>query len=102
MFEKVKKHQRALLVTLIVVCIGAALAGGVQYFNKLQNNLLDSAIQDVMNVTLQQKQSFDDFISMERERLHDCAEYFAQNGHDSSDDMQDLLGVLRERMQTLR
>ena len=91
MFEKVKKHQRALLVALIAVCMGAALAGGVQYFKKLQNNLLSSAIQDVMNVTLQQKQSFDDFISMERERLHDCAEYFSQNGHD--EDLQDLLAV---------
>ena len=93
MIEKIKKHQRTLLVAVIAVCMVAAIAGGVQYFNKLKNNLLNSAIQDVMNVTLQQKQSFDDFISMDRERLHDCAEYFSKNGHDSSEDMQDLLAV---------
>ena len=91
MLENIKKHQRALLVGLIAVCMAAALAGGVQYFKKLQNNLLDSAIQDVMNVTLQQKQSFDDFISMDREDLHGCAEYFSQHGHD--EDIQDLLAV---------
>ena len=91
MLKQVKKHQRALLVALIAVCMAAALAGGVQYFKKLQNNLLNSAIQDVMNVTLQQKQSFDDFISMDRENLHGCAEYFSQNGHD--EDLQDLLAV---------
>ena len=93
MLEKIKKHQRALLAALIAVCMGAALIGGVWYFKKLQNNLLGTAVQDVMNVTLQQKQSFDNFISMERERLHDCAAYFSQNGHDSAEDLQDLLAV---------
>ena len=94
MFERVKKHQRALLAALIVVCMGAALIGGAQYFKKLQDNLLNSAIQNVMNVTLQQKQSFDDFISMDRENLHSYAEYFSKHGHDASENDQDLLGVL--------
>lgn len=70
MLKQAKKHQRTLLVALIAVCMGAALAGGVRYFNKLKNNLLNSAIQDVMNVTLQQKQSLDGFISMDRENLN--------------------------------
>ena len=91
MLEQVKKHQRALLVALIAVCMGAALVGGVHYLRKLRSNLLNSAIQDVMNVTLQQKQSFDDFISMDRENLHRYAEYFSQHGHD--EDIQDLLAI---------
>lgn len=93
MLEQVKKHQRALLVALIAVCMVAALAGGVQYFNHLKNNLLNSAIQDVINVTFQQKQSFDDFISMDRENLHRYAEYFSEHGHDASENDQDLLAV---------
>ena len=93
MVEKMKKNQRLLLVILIVVCVGIVIVGAVRYLRKLQDNLADSAIQDVMNVTLQQKQSFDNFISMDRERLHSYAEYFSQNGHDSSEDLQDLLVV---------
>ena len=96
MIEKIKKNQRPLLVILIVACMGIIMAGAVRYLRNLQNNLTDSAIQDVMNVTLQQKQSFDNFISMDRERLHSYAEYFSQHGHDVSADDQDLLGVFAE------
>ena len=32
MIERIKQHQRALLVILIAVCMVAALTGGVQYF----------------------------------------------------------------------
>ena len=91
MVEKIKKNQRLLLVILIVACIGIIIVGAVRYLMKLQDNLADSAIQDVMNVTLQQKQSFDDFISVDRENLHSCAEYFSKNGHDG--DIQDLLAA---------
>ena len=93
MVEKIKKHQRLLLVISICICIGSILAGGVRYFQKLQDNLTDSAIQDVMNVTLQQQQSIDGFISRDRERLHGCAEYFSEHGHDASENDQDLLAV---------
>ena len=91
MVEKIKKNQRLLLVILIVACMGIIIVGAVRYLLKLQDNLADSAIQDVMNVTLQQKQSFDDFISMDRENLHSCAEYFSKHGHDG--DIQDLLAA---------
>ena len=52
MVEKIKKNQRLLLVILIVACIGIIIVGAVRYLMKLQDNLADSAIQDVMNVTL--------------------------------------------------
>ena len=91
MIEKIKKHQRAVLVVLIVLCIGIIVASGVRYLQKLQENLTNNAIQDVMNVTLQQQQSFDDFIVGDRERLHGYTEYFRQNTHRNPSDLQKLL-----------
>ena len=85
MFEKIKKHQRALLVLLIVICMGIILVGGLCYVQKLQRNLEENAVQNVMTVTVQQRQAFDNFISGERERLHSYADFFARGGTDPED-----------------
>ncbi|MCM1189178.1 MAG: response regulator [bacterium] len=79
MIEKIKKYQRALLISLIVVCIGIILIGGIRYIEMLRGNLQDNAIQNIMTVTTQHRQAFDNFISADQERLHSYAEYFSAN-----------------------
>jgi len=96
MIEKIKTHQRALLVTLLFVCMVVILTGGMHYMNKLRDNLKDHAVQNVMTVTLQQKQAFDSFIAGDQERLHSFAEYFSTYPHDSPDDIQKMLTLFSE------
>jgi len=95
MIEKINKHQRLFLVILIAVCIGSILAGGVRYLQKLQDNLTDNAVNDVKNVTLQQNQAFNSFISADRERLHGYAEYFAQNAPSDPEEIRQLLTMFK-------
>ncbi len=95
MFEKVKKHQRALMVGLIVLCMGSILAGGVFYLRTLKNSLRDNAIQNVINVTIQQRQSFDDFFASDQGRLHGYADYLTEHDHGSPEDFQQLLTLFR-------
>lgn len=73
MFERVKKHQRMLLVVLIVLCMGSVLAGGVFYLRMLQESLRNNVVQNVVNATIQQRQSFDGFIFRDREQLYGFA-----------------------------
>lgn len=95
MAEKMKKHQRLILIILIVICIGVVLAGGVRYLKNLQDNLADNAVKDVMNVTLQQNQAFDSFVSSDRQRLHGYAEYFAQNVKSDPEKIQQQLTMFK-------
>lgn len=94
MAEKMKKKPRFFLVVLIVICIGIIVYGGVRYLQKLQDNLANAAIQDVMNVTMQQRQSFDGFISRDRDRLHGYAEYFSKTDISGPKEVQKLLTTL--------
>ncbi len=91
MFEKVKKHQQILLVGLIVLCMGSVLAGGIRYLRILQNTLRDNVVQNVINATIQQRQSFDDFISRDREQLNSYADYFSVYSHSNPEEIQQLL-----------
>ncbi|MBD5133553.1 MAG: response regulator [Clostridiales bacterium] len=93
MIKKIQKYQRPLLIGLIVFCTGIMALGAVVYLEKVKDNLENDAIQDVMNLTIQQRQAFEDFVSEDRERLHSYAEYFSQHGHDASENDQDLLAV---------
>jgi len=96
MFEKVKKYQRMLLVTLITLCMGVILIGGIRYLKVLQNTLRDNAIQSVKDATIQQRQSFDDFIFRDREQLRSYEEYFTDHSHDGSEEIQRLLTLSKE------
>ncbi|MCM1134318.1 MAG: response regulator [Clostridium sp.] len=88
MIQKIKKHQRLLLVILVVICMGIILIGGVRYIWTLRKNLQNQAIQNVMTVTIQQQQAFDNFISGDQERLHSYAEYFSNNDHANAAEIQ--------------
>ena len=96
MFERIKRHQRSLLVSLIVICMGVILAGGIQYVEALRRNLRDQAIQNVMTVTMQHEQAFDNFISGDQERLHSFAEYFARCDYSDAKEFQRQLTLLNE------
>ena len=78
MMEKIKKHQQSFLIGLIVICMGIMALGAVVYLQKINNKLKNDAIQDVMNLTIQQRQAFENFVSEDRERLHTFATYFAE------------------------
>ncbi len=96
MVEKIKQHQRMLLITLIIICMGIIVAGGLRYVENLRRNLRDHAIQNVMTVTVQQQQAFDNFISGDQERLHSYAEFFAKSEYDSPEDIQTHLTMFNE------
>ena len=96
MMEKIQKHQRALLVLLIVVCMGIILCGGLYYVDTLRSNLQAHAIQNVMTVTAQQQQAFDNFISGDQERLHSFAEYFSRTDHSDAREIQRQLTLFND------
>ena len=87
-----EKNKRYYVVNfLICVCIALILGAGVAYIVILRSNLMEQTIGNVLNVTRQQQQSFDTFISADRERLHSYATYFSHT------DSKDTAGV-REKL----
>ena len=78
MIEKIQKYQRPLLIGLIVICMGIMVLGAVVYLERIKDKLKDDAIQSVMDVTIQQRQAFENFVSGDRERLHGYATHFAE------------------------
>ena len=97
MLKDIKKYQRLFLIGLIVICMGIMAIGAAVYLERIKDRLKDDAIQDVMDLTLQQRQAFENFVSEDRERLHSYAEYFSQNGHDASENDLIRLAVCRGR-----
>lgn len=93
MLQKWRINQRRYLTLVIVICMGTILAGGIYYVSSLRKDLTNQAIQNVLTVTQQQQQAFDNFISGDRERLHSFAEYFAQDNSDDSKRICEQLAV---------
>ncbi len=96
MMKKIKKHQRLLLVILIVICMGIILVGGIRYVRTLRDNLQNQAIQNVMTVTMQQQQALDNFTSGDQERLHSFAEYFSRRSSDAIEEITEPLDLFYE------
>ena len=94
MTEKIKKHQRSFLIGLIVICMGVMAAGAVVYLGRIRDKLKDDAIQGVMDVTIQQRQAFENFVSGDRERLHSYAEYFADGESVTKEAVQEQLQMI--------
>lgn len=53
-----------------LICFACILVGGFRYVNTVRNNLMKLAVSNVLTVTQQQQQAFDNFITKDRERLH--------------------------------
>ena len=96
MVEKIKKHQRSFLIGLIVICMGIMAFGIAFYLEKIEGRLKNDAIQDVMNITMQQRQALENFISGDRERLHSYAEYFAEGEIVTKEAVQEQLKMFRD------
>ena len=87
MISKSKSPKKRIirLSLLVIICIGTILLGGVYYISSLRTSLMDQAVHNVLAVTIQQQQAFDNFLSGDLERIRSFAEYFAQG--DSDDDV---------------
>lgn len=87
MISKSKSPKKRIirLSLLVIICIGTILLGGVYYISSLRTSLMDQAVHNVLAVTIQQQQAFDNFLSGDLERIRSFAEYFAQG--DSDDDI---------------
>ena len=96
MVEKIKKSQRPFLIGLIVICAGIMAFGMVFYLERIENRLKDDAIQDVMSITMQQKQAFENFISGDQERLHSYAGYFAEGEDVIKETIQEELKMFKD------
>lgn len=96
MFKKIQKNKNIWLSLLIIICMGIILWGGLYYVSSLQVKLTDQAVNNVLAVTIQQQQAFDNFISGDRERLHSFAEYFANGNSDDVERIQQWLNAFDE------
>lgn len=91
-----RRKLRFGLITLLVLCMGVVFVGGGQYLASLRNNLTDQAISNVMTVTKQQQQAFDNFIAGDRERIHSFAEYFSQHEYGDPLEVQRYLTLFHD------
>ncbi len=87
MLKRIQKNQSTWLSLLVIICMGFILWGGLHYVSSLQEKLMEQAVHNVLTVTIQQQQAFDNFISGDRERLHSFAKYFT---HSNSDDVEGI------------
>ena len=94
--EKVKKYWQIWLLLPIVFCIGVIIYGGISYISQLRQNLTGQAIQNVLTVTRQQQQAFDNFIAGDRERLHSIADFLARSDYTEPEEIQRLLTMFNE------
>ncbi len=96
MVKKIKKHQRLFLIGLIVICMGIMVLSMAYYLEKIGDRLKDDSMQDVMEITVQQRQAFENFISGDRERLHSYAEYFAGSEGITKEAVQERLKMFKD------
>lgn len=96
MLQKIKKNQRLLLIILSVICTGAMLFCEFRYIRTLQNNLQEHAIQNVMTVTKQQQQAFDNFVAGDQERMHSYADFFSELDDTNAEVIQRYLKMFKE------
>ena len=96
MTETVKKYRQLVLVLPIIICFGIITFGGINYLTYLRRNLTEQAIDNVLTVTRQQQQAFDNFIAADRERLHGIAEFFAQSGYTGPEEIRRQLTMFKE------
>lgn len=91
-----KKNHRFWLVLLIVLCMSVIIIGGFNYIFSLQKDLEEQSINNVLTVTQQQQQAFDNFISGDRERLHSYAQHFHRRVSGNMRDAIDRLDTFGE------
>ena len=93
MLKKLKQYRQLWLVLPVVLCIGIIVYGGINYISNLRGNLTVQAIENVLAVTRQQQQSFDNYITADRERLRSYADYFSKHDDSGPEAAQELLSL---------
>lgn len=96
MTEKIKKYQQSLVVVLIIVCMGAIMAGGVKYVEKLRHGLQVNAVQSLMAVAVQQEQAFDTSIQDNWNQIHGFTEFFDRSSACDPESIRQLLALPNE------
>ena len=96
MMERMKKYWQLWLILPIVVCIGVIVFNGLNYMSDLRNNLTKQAIQNVLTVTRQEQQAFDNFIEADRERLRSFKDFLIRGGYTDPEEIQPLLTQFNE------
>ncbi len=96
MLKKIQKNQSARLSLVVMICMGFILWGGFHYVSSLRVKLMEQAVHNVLAVTTQQQQAFDNFLSGDRERLHSFAKYFAHGNSDDVEHIQQWLNAFDE------
>ncbi|MCM1123960.1 MAG: response regulator [Eubacterium sp.] len=91
MIKMVKKHLQSMSIVLTVIVMGIIMAAGVVYVNQLEDNLRDNSLQNLMTVTAQQQQAFDNFIADDRDEVHDFAAFIANQDLSSAEEIRRLL-----------
>lgn len=94
--RKIRKSKRQWYTAALFLCMCIMLAGGIWYISNLRVNLEEQAIENVLTVTKQQQQAFDNFISLDRERLHSFAKYFALYASDDTELIREWLTAFGE------
>ncbi|MBD5476481.1 MAG: response regulator [Lachnospiraceae bacterium] len=96
MFKKMQQNLRTWCSFLCVICMGAILWGGIHYISTLRTSLMEQAVHNVLTVTMQQQQAFDNFLAQDLERIHSYAEYLAQGDSDDTESIRRWLHIFDE------
>lgn len=96
MLKKKQRNRRTYLSLLIIACMGIILLGGIHYISSLRVKLMDQAVHNVLTVTMQQQQAFDNFLSGDKERLHSFARYLEKCDSDDTEDINQWLNTFNE------
>ncbi len=91
MRENETRTQKLLSLILIVCCVLFVLWGCHFYLTSIQKSLVDQAIGNVLTVTQQQEQAFDNFLTRDMDRIHSFALYFSQTNSNDVAEIQDKL-----------
>lgn len=91
MRENETKTQKLVPLILIVLCVIFVLWGCRFYLSSIQNSLVEQAIGNVLTVTQQQEQAFDNFLARDMDRIHSFALYFSKSNSNDVAEIQDKL-----------
>lgn len=91
--NKYKFRTSLLILACGLLILLAGYIGGRSYVRSLRNDLMDQAISYVLNMTEQQQQMFDVFVSGDRERLHSQADYLSRTDSDDVEQIREILEV---------
>ncbi len=93
MFKRIQRNRRTYLSLLIIICMGILLWGGLHYISFLRSKLTEQAVHNVLTVTAQQQQAFDNFLSGDQERLHSFAQYLTKSNSDDTEYIRQWMNI---------